>query len=189
VKQFAEMMIKDHQQFAEQLQQIAIKGGYSEQQLTLSGAERKPESPATRNRSTTREPGTAQSPSDRRAADRSTARPTELDPSRSGTIDFIGLKQELAEQCLQSSREALEKEDQARFDMHYMGAQIMAHQGMIDMLTVFARHATPELQQTLEQGRQTAEQHLEKARQIKDELARASGAQPQQAERERPANN
>jgi predicted outer membrane protein len=86
----------------------------------------------------------------------------------------------MAAQCLQSAQKGLQEAGAGEFDMHYIGAQILAHQGMVDMLTVIARHASPELQQTLEQGQQTVQAHLDEAKQIKEQLMTAATSQPRE---------
>lgn len=177
VKAFAEKMIKDHQKFVQELQQTASAAGYQEQQLALSGAESGERANAasdTPRPRANRDTDTAQSRTGRPADSRRAARPSELDSAQSGEpVDFIALKQEVAEKCLQSAREEM-TQNKSEFDMHYMGAQIMAHQGMVDTLAVFAQHASPELQSTLEQGQKTAQEHLEHAKKIKEQLAKAS---------------
>lgn len=190
VKAFAEKMIQDHQKFVQELQQIATAAGYEEQQLALSGAASgDDDATATPRPRGNQDANTAAARTERAADARRAARPADLEGAPSdAAVDFVSLKQEVAEQCLQTARQELGQQE-AEFDMHYMGAQIMAHQGMVDMLTVFAKHASPELQPTLEQGKQTAQQHLDHAKQIKEQLATASADSPRTRQPRQPQGN
>jgi hypothetical protein len=61
-----------------------------------------------------------------------------------------------------------------------MMVQVMEHMGMVDKLEVFSRHASPELQAVLQEGLQTAQQHLEHAKQLHKQLEGQAGAEGQQ---------
>jgi len=181
VHQFAEQMIKDHDEFVQKLRQTAIDGGYSEEQLSVDRSSGPTDlRPA--------DQSTAQSRDGNEPTGRRAARAEELDTDNAagaGT-SFISLKREIAEECVQSIRQALDQTDEAQFDIHYMGSQCMAHQGMIDTLKVFSRHASPEMQQTLDDGQQMARAHLDQAKQIKEQLKQPS-SDNQQGPEERPS--
>ena len=98
-------------------------------------------------------------------------------------VDFISLKREIAELCLQSAEQEMSKGED--FDKHFIGMQLMAHQGMVNTLTVFEQHASPELKETLQKGRETAQAHLDEAREIMKELKGAAAGET----RERATNN
>lgn len=177
VKAFAEKLIRDHQQFIQQLQETATSGGFSNEQLTLSGAQ----SPAGARpgQADPQRPGTTPRTQDPQAP-RRTARPAELE-GRGGQVSFIELKQELAEQCLQTIREELEQKPQAEFDKCYIGSQVMAHMTMVDTLEVFSRHASPELQSVLEKGKQTTQAHLNEAKKLEQQLDKGEAGQRERA--------
>jgi predicted outer membrane protein len=181
VKAFAEKMSRDHQQFIQQLQETATSGGFSNEQLTLRGAQ----SPADARpgQADPQRPGTAPRTQDPQAP-RRTARPAELEGRGGQGVSFIELKQELTEQCLQSIREELEQKPEAEFDKCYIGSQVMAHMAMVDTLEVFSRHASPELQSVLEKGKQTAQMHLKEAKTLAQQLEK--GAEGGQRERANP---
>jgi predicted outer membrane protein len=98
----------------------------------------------------------------------------------------MALKRELGEQCVKSATTELGKKQGTEFDQCYMTHQMMMHQHMLDTLTVFSRHASPELQAVLREGQQTTQQHLTHAKEIFDRLdqdrpaatARRPGAEP-----------
>jgi predicted outer membrane protein len=79
---------------------------------------------------------------------------------------FEQIKLELADTCLESAQRALQEEKGAEFDKCYMGMQIGAHMKMIDTLKVFEKHSSPELQQVLRKGEQTAQKHLDQAKKL-----------------------
>lgn len=181
VKAFAEKMARDHQQFIQQLQETATSGGFSNEQLTLRGAQ----SPAGARpeQADPQRPGTAPRTQDPQAP-RRTARPAELEGRGGQEVSFIELKQELTEECLQTMRQELEQKPEAEFDKCYIGSQVMAHMAMVDTLEVFSRHASPELKSVLEKGKQTAQMHLSEAKKLEQQLNQ--GAEGGQRERANP---
>jgi predicted outer membrane protein len=163
VKAFAQMMIKDHGNFLKELQAVA---GPEHRQLTLQGQ------PAADAETAQNAQDNATETSGEQPRARRSARPAEIDETAgaAGGLDFLTLKQELAEQCLQSTRAELEKKSGAEFDQCYMFGQVMAHMGMVDHLTVFAKHASPEFRQKLDKALQTTKRHLAEAQQIAESL-------------------
>ena len=57
-----------------------------------------------------------------------------------------------------------------------MGMPVVAHAKMKSKLTVFARHASGELKQLIDQGLQTTTQHIEQAESIMKDLDEGSGS-------------
>jgi len=86
-------------------------------------------------------------------------------------LDFMALHRELAENCLQQTKEMLSKKDSGKFDECFIGLQIAKHAEMKNKLTVFERHASPELKQILAEGLQTTEHHLKRAEDIMKKLS------------------
>ena len=81
-------------------------------------------------------------------------------------LDLVALKHQLGEQCRQSAARELQQKSGSEFDKCYIGMQIAAHMQMLDTLKVMSRYASPELDQVIEQGEQTTEQHLEHAKKL-----------------------
>jgi predicted outer membrane protein len=184
VKKFAEMMIADHEKFVSELQKFAEQGGFQSQQLAVDSTDR---APATR-----RQPVDNATPS-RTTAERSpnargdeatrrTARSEALD-QRGQRTELISIEREVAEQCLQSAQKEMSEKQGAELDQCYIGMQIGAHMGMVDKLEVFSRHASPELQAILQQGQQTAQKHLDHAKQLHKQLEGQASAQQPAAEK------
>jgi len=87
-----------------------------------------------------------------------------------GGLDFIAIHKEIGQQCLKSIKEELSSKQGIDFDKCFIGQQIGAHLKVVDMLTVLRNHASGELKQDLEKELQTAQQHLQLAKQIEQKL-------------------
>lgn len=164
VKQFAETISQDHAKFADKLQQFGAhrvelgRGGEVARGQRPERAE--PAAPAI---AENRRDGVAE----RRTAD------------DRGGLNFLQIKQEMAEKCLASAQKELsEAKSPQEADMCFMGTQVVLHQQMLDGLQVFKRHASPELQAVLDQGITTTQAHLDQAKQIVQELAQAGRSAP-----------
>jgi predicted outer membrane protein len=175
VKEFAQMMVKDHSEFLNKLHQIAptaSKGGAEpatarEQTRTESdkrSTTRKDEARPDESKRTQPKADAAQT----KPADDATIRRSYADPER-GT-DLLRIKQEIAKQCLETSKKELGEKSGADFDKCYMGQQIMAHLGMADTLKVVKNYASPELKQLLEDGEKAVQGHLAHAKVIMKQI-------------------
>jgi hypothetical protein len=89
--------------------------------------------------------------------------------------EILQLHHEVAEKCLESARQEAQKLG-AEFDKHFLGAQIVAHKGMLDKLQVFGQHVSPQTQQLLTQAQETTRKHLEHAKQLHEQLSKEGGA-------------
>ena len=88
----------------------------------------------------------------------------------------LNLKREIADQCLASAHRELDNKSGKEFAQYYIGMQIGAHMYVVDAMTVFQRHASPELRQTIAAGEETAQGHLQMAKNImKQQSQRARG--------------
>jgi predicted outer membrane protein len=190
VKKFAQQLVQDHEKFVTQLQQFAEQGGFQQQQLAIDGtASAEEPAPTTRRqpgqrpaqpRSTAERDPNATNPGTPRAAARSEA----LD--QQGTShEMINIEREVAQQCVQSVQRELSEKQGAEADKCFVGMQIGAHMGMVDKLEVFSKHASPELQAALQQGLQTAQQHLDHAKQLAKQLEGQAGTGERQPAREK----
>ncbi|HWB11474.1 MAG TPA: DUF4142 domain-containing protein [Pirellulales bacterium] len=83
-----------------------------------------------------------------------------------GGLNFVRLKQQLGQQCVASVERELEEKDGEDFDRCYLGMQIGMHIHVLDTLKVFSRYASPELDQVIEDGEQTTQEHLDKAKEL-----------------------
>jgi hypothetical protein len=87
-----------------------------------------------------------------------------------GSLDWAKVHSDIAQQCLASVKQELGQYQGLDFDKAFMGQQVMAHMEMIDKLKVLRNHASPQLQQHLDQELQLAQNHLQRAKQIKEQL-------------------
>ena len=85
-------------------------------------------------------------------------------------FSWVTIHQELANQCLKTVKDELGKKEGDDFDRCFIGQQIGAHLMAIDELKVFKNHASPQLQQDIEEAIDTAEGHLKDARKIMEQL-------------------
>lgn len=159
-KEFAEMMIKDHRQMLEKLTHLgATKVDFSA---------KSPQHGQTEASGTRSESNSAISPKSGVAQVSGSA--SREQQHAHGATNFISLKQEIAQQCLQSMRKEMEKLDEADFDKCFMAGQVFGHQHMLDSLTVLERHTSGDLKDTIGQAKETTEKHLEHAKKIVKEL-------------------
>lgn len=165
VKEFAQMLVKDHQQFQQKLQQFAPSAG----QIRLEEGQQT----STRSSGVQQAAGTATADSGIRqtAGTQATGQP-QLRP-QAGTqagIDPIQLHRELAAQCLADTKKMLSEKEEGKFDVCFVGQQIAMHGATISKLKVLKRHASGELAQVLGEGLETSERHMEKAEKLMKEL-------------------
>jgi predicted outer membrane protein len=149
-KAFAEKMIKDHTADAENYQKWAGKHGDAALREGEPGGQ---------------QPG-GQQPGGQRpgqAEGQATAQ-------RGGAADWNKIHEQMAQQCLESSKQELGRHQGAGLDQAYMGMQLAGHMKMQDELKVLRNHASPELRQQIDKSLQVVQAHLNEARQIKEQL-------------------
>lgn len=221
VKQFCEMIVEDHSNFVQKLQEQTAAGGRTPglgADTTGAVRERGAATPPPRPLSPTAgtQPGAAQRDARAQPGREATAQQDrnqpgqEQDTATAATQDrnlgqqgeetrpagesqrgqfgqqitvakpVIGnqpgaaifqLHHEVAEACLNRARREAEKLGQ-EFDTHFMGAQIVAHKGMLDKLQVYQQHVSPETRQLLAEAHAATEKHLEKAQSIHENLSK-----------------
>lgn len=179
VKEFAETARDDHQKCISRLQKFAPQETTSPR-ATGPGAERprtgtEPARPGTEQP----RPGTEQPRTDQPRPGTDPLRQPGITRQPSAGLEVVSLKRELGQQCLQSAQRELEKKTNAEFDKCFMTGQVVGHQHMIDALTVFKKHASPQLQEILQDDIEMAEGHLKMAKDLFQELtggARAKSA-------------
>jgi predicted outer membrane protein len=166
VKEFAEMLMKDHNSFLQKLQKYApeaTREGY------LDG-DRDDRAANTRK---TNEAGQAvQQVAATDADQRQPGQPGQ--PGQVGQpgqhLDFVAIHREIAEECIRNAKQEFGKKDGSEVDECFIGAQIVKHHEMKSKLAVLERHVSGELKQVLADGRKTTESHLKKAESIMKDL-------------------
>lgn len=157
VKKFAGMMVQDHQAFLQKLKKFAPNAGeLSANQNSETSANPSIDGTRSKEPNSKERSATAQQPAAGQAHDQ--------------TNDIVQMQRELAQQCLTDTQAKLSKAEGNEFDKCYVGMQIVMHGGMKSKLTVFARHASGEFKQLLDQALQTTGKHLEHAESLMTEL-------------------
>jgi len=188
VKEFARMLVKDHQSFLQKLTQFspeAAQDGFLDHGnrgtgTQKSGAQRgdtdRPGSTDNqRSENQRRDPNVQPATATGRTTAADTQRTSETGSQQPGQqIDVVQLHKEIAQQCLNSAKEKLGSKSGKAFDECFMHAQVQKHIGMKDKLTVFERHASPQLAQAISEGLKTTEMHLKKAEEISKDLEGSS---------------
>jgi predicted outer membrane protein len=159
VKEFADAMVKDHEQFTAELEKFAghnyrhRDGGG---RATAAGAERRTGAETARTA-----PRGPEGKDDKEGRD-----------GKDGDhwAKFMRIREELADQCRASVQRELDSKAGKAFDECYIGMQIGMHMKMVDELTVLERHVSPEFKSILENGREAAQRHLNKAKEIMKNL-------------------
>lgn len=170
VKQFAQNMIEQHQQYLSKLQQAAPQT--AQMDLTLEGAEgevgiqgdnagaRPGQSPAAGNQ--------------RRAA-----------AGGAGGNDEQQMAQfmkQVKQQCLHLTTSQLARQQGQDFDKAFMGVQTGLHTGMLAKLQIAEQHVQDDqMKQLIQQGIQTTQQHLQQAQQIMEQLDAAGAGETRAA--------
>jgi predicted outer membrane protein len=91
-------------------------------------------------------------------------------PVAAGGADWMTIHEQIAKQCLESTKQELGRHQGSEFDKCYMGQQLAGHMKIQDELKVLRNHVSPELQQQIDKSLQVAQGHLQEARQIMEQL-------------------
>jgi predicted outer membrane protein len=178
VKQFAEMIAKDHEAFLQKLEKYAPEatreGLLVQTEITTqrgrSGESVRTEAP----RNTVSGKVQPQGEVVTQPGQQTVVTNPNAAVQPGYPVNFLQLHRELAQECLAEAKEGMSKKDPKDFDKCFIGHQIAKHQEMKVKLVVFQRHATGELSQIIAQGLETTEAHLKKAEQIMKKLTESS---------------
>src|SRR5262245_17417432 len=83
-----------------------------------------------------------------------------------GGLDWVGIHKEIGQKCLETVKKELSAKQSGEFEQCFMIQQAMAHTMMVDELSVLRNHASNELRQRLDKDLQTAQQHLQTAKDL-----------------------
>lgn len=153
VKQFAEMMIEQHQQAINRIEQAAPQVAVWKIQL--------------RNANADQQAGAA-------------AQPPANGQATGQSPQFL-LARQIHEECLALTKEALSEKQGAEFDKAYLTQQCMAHLGMKAAIKGSEPFASPQLKPVLQEGLQMTEKHLAEAKNLKKQLMNEAAGEPRQA--------
>jgi predicted outer membrane protein len=172
VKEFAQMMVQDHNKLIQKLKQVAGTQG-------------------TANR-TEGQLGERALPANRDVAGQNAAElnATNRTANSNSAVDqLLTLERQIVERCTQAAKEELQQKQDAEFDKCYIGSQIGGHMHMLAALEVIQQQGPEQLQQIAQQAQPNVQKHLDQAKQIMKQLegAGATGTraarQPTQPQR------
>jgi predicted outer membrane protein len=143
VKQFAEKMVRDHEQFGQQLEKFAREG----------------------ERSTAR--------TDNRQPTGATTATATGQPMEGRGLDLFAIHDQVGKKFLEMVESDLKQKDGSQFDKCYIGQQIGGHMHMIAEMEVLRSHVSPELAAVIDKGVETAKSHLEEAQKLAKSLERS----------------
>lgn len=166
VKEFAKMIIDDHQAFLKKLQQFAPEARETSLNHQASTGQSRVQ-PA----GGTAQTQASQQPAQTQQGQRIQQVAAQGDQRASGPVDVIQLHREIAQQCLADAKKKMSDESSDKFDACFIGHQIAKHEAMKTTLTVFQRHSSGEFAQLLSDGIKTTDKHLKDAEKIMDDLA------------------
>jgi len=165
VKEFAQMLIQDHEQAISKLSQIAP------QLATMAATVRQGQGGQQDANAT---PG--QQPAQGEVGQNLQAATEQGQVGASGTEQqLFALQQSVTKECLALTEKELGELQGPEFDMAFVGCQLGAHIGMLAKLHGSQQFASAELQPIIKECEQTVQKHLDHAKQLKDELKSEAG--------------
>lgn len=183
VKKFAETLQKDHQQAIQELEKFTSEASRSRRDRRDARNDARNDDETNRTDRSRREERAADRQAatierNNRARERQQAAAEGRGVTHHGdeTAAMLEIKEEIAEECLASAKRELEDKDSSEFDACYIGMQIAAHMHMVDELKVLERHASSELQPVLRKSRETAQAHLDRAKEIIKDVSKLTTA-------------
>lgn len=153
VREFAEMMVKDHTPGLEKLQRLAGPLAAAHAPGTPAAAVRK-------------EVVREVEPQAKIVKEETVV---EIRPAGQG-LNWVAIHRQIADQCLASTKAEFGKKEGEEFDHCYMGQQIMAHAKALDELKVLRNYASAELRKEIDQTSEMAAQHLDQAKKIAESM-------------------
>jgi len=190
VKEFAQTMIKDHEEFSQKLQHFAghrdliLKETTTDQRRTTSvpGTITLPQTnPPVTAEPESKQPAVREEPAltvDGKRGGRIEVHASKI-PAGSNSEDWFHLEQTAAQKCEQMTKDSLAKKSGAEFDKAYLGCQIGMHIGVLSKLQAADQYVSGDLQALLKDTQATVQQHLTRAENLCNDLTsnRATSSQ------------
>lgn len=167
-KKFAAMLAEEHQAYLTKLEKFAPQAARLE-------LERGDQPSQAGNRTGQKRDGVQQA-SGKVTEERPGIQPTsgtreERTAKSAGGVDMVQIQREIAQECLRAAKAELQEKQGIEADKCFLGNQIAKHGAMKAQLTVFQRHASPELAKVFAEGITTVEKHKNEAEEIMKELS------------------
>jgi predicted outer membrane protein len=164
VKKFAQQMIDDHTKGTQQLRQFAPRGA----SLQLTSSNQKGSSSGSQGRNET----SAAAPANESSSGAGASAQAASGPEQ----QLLAVERDAKQQCLELTQKELGEKRGEEFDHAYLAQQMVGHVQMVSKLTAFEKHASPELQKIISEQRQTAQQHLDHIKQLKERQTSATSS-------------
>jgi predicted outer membrane protein len=187
VKEFAQMLERDHQKIVQQLESLA--GGQPGQATTRTETQLQTTTAQGQNDAQRQPSDTARLPGSPGATQTTTRSQTQTDAysaqEMSGPFAQLAqIEKQIGERQKQTMLDELQQKSGAEFDKCYVGSQVLAHMQSLAALEVISQQQG-ELAQIAQQAQPTVQQHLDHAKQLAKQLEGSSQA-GSQAERQTP---
>jgi predicted outer membrane protein len=156
VQEFAKMLIDDHRAFLKKLERWAP-------QAARDDFLKEEDEQATDRRD---QPGTG---IQQTAGTRTNAN------AGSHPVNILQLDREIAQECLNTSKQLLSEKEGDEFNHCFVGTQFLMHNVMQDKLTVFQRHVSDDLGQVLSDASETVDEHMTRAKEMMKKWDSSSG--------------
>jgi len=165
IKDLCDHMIKDHEQFQQQLAKWAPDA--AQFQLTAQQSSRSGQG----------QQANQQNQAQNKNQNNSQIQQTAGTQQQGGRLPSpLDLHREVAQLCLANAQKDLsEKKDKDDVNMCFIAATIFAHKQMLDKLEVDQRHVSPDMAKVLADGSSHTKEHLKQAEKIMDQLTGKSG--------------
>jgi predicted outer membrane protein len=181
VKQFAQMLIEDHQTAIQRLQNYS---GTSQQDRNIRPAGYTGQEGG-RQSSASNQPRFSQNSGTNEAGDRSRNEPssatgqsgTRMSGDDSTLRELANIQRQVAERSQQALREKLQSKQGAEFDQCFVGSQIFGHMHMLSELEVVQQQASGQLRQFAQESQPKVKQHLDQAERLAEQLMESSTRQ------------
>jgi hypothetical protein len=173
-KKFASMLIEQHQAYLTKLETFAPEAARQE----LSGAEHASQVDTKTNQKKDGVERAAITVTEDQSNNKQKVQQTAgTDADRIGKsgrpVDMLQIQREIAHECLTAAKSEMQGKQGIEADQCFLGYQIAKHGAMKAQLTVFQRHASPELAKVFADGAATAEKHKTEAEGIMKNLGSA----------------
>lgn len=191
VKEFAKMLVEDHQAFLKKLERFTPEAARnsleqassSQNSVQQANASESPRADADAKKQPAQAQRAQQQPRQQgQPGQQGQVIQQTAGQSNGQAIDLIQLEREIAQQCLSDSKKSLTEKD-GMFDICFMGQQIAKHHAMKTKLTVLQRHASAEFAELIAEGTESTEKHLKQAEKIMEDLDKDDSKSERRAER------
>jgi predicted outer membrane protein len=182
VKEFAQQVIKDHQNVVEKLRQLAGTSSLDANARVASDRSAIDTTPAPGSSGTD---NATLGANDARNATRSNERGNIARPGMQGNAalgQLASIEEKIADRCQQNLKEELQSKSGTDFDQCYVGSQIAGHMQMLAALEVLADEGPGQLKQAAEDTKDIVQQHLDHAKQLANDM-KSNTRGPAQAQR------